>query len=215
MLESKDSESISVKIAEKYLRGIKTKEAILNRMKRIEVFKGADAIKYLMNAKKLSTANAKETMICLLNNHYVARVKCTNKEQEQYTFLAGYEFNINHEYMWMVEGSALSTFAIGIGLLTGTFTVALFPIWPRFARIGTGYMFYVLLGLLASILLISVIRIIVYLGVRVGTGAELWIFPNLFEECGILESFVPLYQYNSSSDESNGANPSEKEKKAL
>lgn len=47
------------------------------------------------------------------------------------------------------------------------------------------------------------IRLLIFVLVRI-CGFSLWIFPNLFEDVGILESFYPLYSFNSNVDGLDG-----------
>ncbi|KAI5185527.1 translocation protein SEC62 [Nematocida homosporus] len=183
-------EHFSVKEAEKHLRNIETVDAILNRIKRIRVFKGTDALKYLMNQQGLVSTEAKLVMETLLENHYISRVQQLG---DQYTLDIGYSFNINHEYIWLVDGSRAYTIGISVAILVGALIMALFPIWPRSIKMGTGYLFYLIFGLFILLISISIVRLIVYLVIKAATGQNFWIFPNLYEDCGILESFVPLY----------------------
>lgn len=193
MTEETQSRHFSVNQAEKLLRGIETTEGILNEMKRIEVFKGTDALKYLMNTKKLLSIEAKDIMSVLLDNHYIVRVRRAN---DQYILDISYEFNINHEYIWLKEGSKAFMMLVSIAALVFAVALALFPIWPRTMRVGTGYFFYLLMGIVIFLISITIIRFILYVAVLLCTSKTFWLFPNLYAECGILESFVPLYGWD-------------------
>ncbi|KAI5181041.1 translocation protein SEC62 [Nematocida sp. AWRm80] len=181
-----------VKEAEKYLRDLPVKDSILNGIKRVNVFKGSDALKHLMNKKGMVTAEAKDIITLLLDHHYIARVKPMN---DQYTFDVSYEFNINHEYIWLKEGSNTYTILVSIGIIIFALIIALFPIWPRTLKVSTGYLFYGIFVIAGLLIFISIVRVIVYLLVKGYSGKEFWIFPNLYEDCGVLESFVPFYDW--------------------
>ncbi|KAI5171701.1 translocation protein SEC62 [Nematocida sp. LUAm3] len=196
--EKSINRTFTVREAEKILRGVETKDSTLNRIKRIEVFKGTDALKYLMNKKQVLSTEAKDIMNLLLESHYIVRVRPTD---DQYALDVGYDFNINHEYIWIVEKSRIFTIGVSIIILIAAIILALFPIWPRSIRASTGYLFYAFFGLFAFLIVISIIRLIVFGLINITTGLHFWIFPNLYEDCGILESFVPLYGWDTGESE--------------
>ncbi|KAH9386320.1 translocation protein SEC62 [Nematocida major] len=188
----------SVSYAEKSLRDMPTRESILNKAKRVEVFKGSDALKYLMNKKGLLSMQAKDIMSVLLDNHYIVRVRPMD---DQHILDLSYEFNINHEYIWIKEGSRVMLYLFSVAALLIALTLAMFPIWPRSVKIGTGYIFYLLIGLIAFLISITVSRAALYVAVWGTTGKHFWLFPNLYADCGILESFMPLYGWDTDGEE--------------
>ncbi|OAG31562.1 translocation protein SEC62 [Nematocida displodere] len=194
--------TFTLKEAEKLLRDLPTKDSTLNGIKRVDVFKGSDALIHLMNSKKLLSEEARNVMNTLLEQHYLVRAK---SEGEQHTIDVSYDFAVKSEYIWIVEGSQLFTILISALVLAGSLLLAMFPIWPRFMRMGTGYLFYVGLFLFALLIGISIVRVCVNLAIRVAVGRSFWIFPNLFEECGILESFVPFSAWEDEAKEEEAA----------
>lgn len=197
MVKESEPRQFTAKQAENLLRGLSTTESILNGIKRISLFKGIDAVKYLMNKKDLLAADAKTVLSVLLDNHYIVRVRPSG---DQHSLDISYEFNINHEYIWLKEGSKTPLILMSIGGLLICLTIAMFPIWPRSIKIGTGYLFYVLMGIIAFLFAITIIRSVVFAIVWLITRRSFWIFPNLYAECEIIESFIPLYEW---SDEDN------------
>ncbi|KAI5189757.1 translocation protein SEC62 [Nematocida sp. AWRm77] len=197
---------ITAEEAEKYLRDIETKDSILNGIKRVRVFKGSDALEYLIGKKSLKATEVSEIMSVLLMQHYIVKVK---EENEQCILdNPSYEFSLGDQYIWIVEGSWLYGILLGCLVILGMLALAMFPIWPYKLKVGSGYLFYLLFGLFIALFVVSIIRLIVFGTIKVFTGQSLWILPNLFEECGILESFVPLWAWDEESAEK------EKEKKA-
>lgn len=186
--------SIAIDEADKCLRGVQTHGAVLRGVKRVEVFKGADALKHLLESnrggRKLLAADARAAMNLLLEQQRIVRVK---EDNENYEIVIDPEFNINYKYIWLVERSQLQTVVISLLVLFAMLAVALFPIWPLRLKACTGYLFYVLLGLLVLLFSLTVIRFVLNLGVWMVSGHHFWIFPNLYEDCGILESFRPFY----------------------
>lgn len=202
MEAKEDGRAITVKEAEKYLRDIETKDSILNGIKRVQVFKGSDALTYLMSKKGLKASDVSNVMKTLLSNHYIVKVRAEN---EQYTLDdPSYDFNINHQYIWLVEGSGMYGIALGVGVTFIMLALAMFPIWPHSMKVGSGYMFYLLFGIFVALLVVSVLRLVVFGAVKVTTGQNFWILPNLYEECGILESFVPLWGWEDGKKEKEG-----------
>ncbi|XBW36428.1 hypothetical protein QEN19_002006 [Hanseniaspora menglaensis] len=76
-------------------------------------------------------------------------------------------------------------------------TLVLYPVWPYKMRVGVYYLSYGVLGLLGAFFALAVLRLLLYLlsyPVLKAKGG-LWIFPNLFEDCGFIESFKPIYGF--------------------
>lgn len=64
-------------------------------------------------------------------------------------------------------------------------------------RRGSYYVSLGAFGILAGFFAVAILRLILYvlsLIVYKDVGG-FWIFPNLFEDCGVLESFKPLYGF--------------------
>lgn len=80
-------------------------------------------------------------------------------------------------------------------LIAGVFAVILFPLWPVFMKTGVWYISIGLLGLLGLFFLIAIIRLIIYIGTLLLLPRAFWLYPNLFEDCGVIESFKPLYAW--------------------
>ena len=55
---------------------------------------------------------------------------------------------------------------------------------------------------LLDFLLYSVVRYVIFSAIWLLTAGRhhFWLLPNLTEECGVLESFVPLYAYSYNGD---------------
>lgn len=97
---------------------------------------------------------------------------------------------------------------LGISVI---FTVILFPLWPFWMRKGVWYLSTGMLCLVGLFFVIAIIRLIIYL-ISLGTmSKQFWLFPNLFEDVGVLESFQPLYEWEDSSLRKKG----KKQKKAV
>jgi translocation protein SEC62 len=100
-------------------------------------------------------------------------------------------------YIVLYEGSktmqhVFSAIAIGMVLL-----LCMFPAWPAWAKIAV---WYVVFWLSTAMIVILVVRMILYVCVWT-VGIDFWLFPNILDEyAGIIDSFKPLFSYESRRD---------------
>ena len=73
------------------------------------------------------------------------------------------------------------------------FGAILFPLWPPILRTAAWYVSMLGLGLVAAIVVIAIIRLILFIITMFALPPGIWLFPNLFEDVGFFESFVPLW----------------------
>jgi translocation protein SEC62 len=103
------------------------------------------------------------------------------------------EFDPLMHYVWLYEGSQWMT-KVWAGLaLIAVFTVVLFPLWPLFMRQGVWYLSVGAMGLLVAFFGLAIVRLILFCFTFFAVPPGLWIFPNLFEDVGVIDSFKPLY----------------------
>merc|ERR1712165_435896 len=77
--------------------------------------------------------------------------------------------------------------------------ICLFPLWPSIMRSGAQYLSMGLAGFLLAIMAIGALKYILFLllfVLSVGT-LRFWLFPNLTEDVGFIESFMPVYDYTN------------------
>lgn len=84
------------------------------------------------------------------------------------------------------------------------FTIILFPLWPFWMRKGVWYLSTGLLCFVGLFFATAIVRLIIYLITLAAMSRQLWIFPNLFEDCGVLESFKPFYEWEDPKTKSKG-----------
>lgn len=99
-------------------------------------------------------------------------------------------------FAWVYEKPNPYMILYAILMLAGVFTVVLFPLWPRFMRIGVWYLSMGCLGLLGLFFAMAIVRLIIFCVTFVTLPQAFWLYPNLFEDCGFFESFVPLYAWS-------------------
>lgn len=99
----------------------------------------------------------------------------------------------NFYYGWLYTKPNPYILLYSILAVVGIFTIILFPLWPNFMRRGVWYLSMAALGLIGLLFATAIVRFIIYVISLVAFPKPFWLFPNLFEDCGFFESFVPLY----------------------
>lgn len=123
---------------------------------------------------------------------------------EDQTFIDG-----NEAYVWIYDPIRPTTFLIGLALVVGAIAVCLFPLWPEWMRVGAYYLSLVAAGLLGFILALSIFRYILYAFLWLATlgKVQFFLLPNLTEDVGFFDSFVPAYElethWGNESDDSD------------
>lgn len=97
-------------------------------------------------------------------------------------------------FMWNYTKPSPFMLLYSILLIAGVFTIILFPLWPRKMKTGVWYLSMGLLGLLSLFFIIAIIRLIIYI-ITLLIGKPFWLYPNLFADVGVIESFYPLYEW--------------------
>ncbi|KAK9457170.1 translocation protein Sec62-domain-containing protein [Dipodascopsis uninucleata] len=99
-------------------------------------------------------------------------------------------------YVWLWEKVPLTTYVYAGLIFIAIFGVILFPLWPPILRLGVWYISIGLLGLLALFFVMSIFRLILFGVTYFAVPPGLWLFPNLFEDVGFVDSFIPLYGWD-------------------
>ncbi|KAJ3231423.1 Translocation protein S62 [Chytriomyces hyalinus] len=105
-------------------------------------------------------------------------------------------FSPDAYYIWVYETHVWWSNLAGIGVLAVIFAGVMFPLWPAFMRQGVYYLSLAFLGLMGLFFGLAVVRLLIWLGLKVGTGRGGWLFPNLFADCGVIESFIPTWGWD-------------------
>lgn len=103
------------------------------------------------------------------------------------------EFDPAMHYMWLYEGSQWKQKLWAVLAVLLVFTVILFPLWPLKMRQGVWYLSVGLMGLLAAFFAMAIFRLILFCVTVFAAPPGLWLFPNLFEDVGFVDSFKPLW----------------------
>ncbi|KAK9717927.1 Translocation protein S62 [Basidiobolus ranarum] len=180
--------------------GLEAKEGIMNE-RRVKYFKGSDACGSILGAsyvhktrpKVASREEAENVLQSLLDYGLIA--KC-QKDGNHLMMIPLRNFKEGDYYVWLYEGSQLRTVLGAVGLVALVLFFVMFPLWPAFMRDGAWYVSIFAISLLGLLMGISVIRLIFYITTYVVCKPGIWIFPNLFEDVGFFESFVPLWGWD-------------------
>ncbi|KAI3403898.1 SEC62 [Candida oxycetoniae] len=104
----------------------------------------------------------------------------------------------NSYFGWLYSKPNPYIMLYSILAIVGVFTIILFPLWPNFMRRGVWYLSMGALGLIGLFFAIAIVRLIIYIFSLLAFPQPFWLFPNLFEDCGVIESFKPLYAWEES-----------------
>ncbi|KAJ1984813.1 Translocation protein S62 [Dimargaris verticillata] len=194
----------------KYLRdpaksGLRVREGILNG-RRVEYFKGKSAVNAILReqykASSRPAAADREEAAEILRDvlQYQFIVRCDRSDADDARKLRinpKMAFQEESYYAWLYEGSQWMIILGGIGLVAVVLAGVMFPLWPPILRDGAWYLSVAGLGFLGFLFILSIIRLILYVITVIALPPGLWLFPNLFEDVGFIESFIPLYAWDT------------------
>lgn len=99
-------------------------------------------------------------------------------------------------YIFLYEAPNWKTKLYAAGALVLVFAVILFPLWPLKLRLGVWYLSMGMLGLLGLFFAMALFRLILFVMTVFSVPPGLWLFPNLFEDVGFLDSFRPSWGWH-------------------
>ncbi|RLV88336.1 Translocation protein SEC62 [Meyerozyma sp. JA9] len=116
----------------------------------------------------------------------------------------------NAYYVWNYTKPNPYLALYGLLMFAGVFAVILFPLWPAKMKIGVWYLSMGMLGLIGLFFAIAFVRLIIYVVTLLTMKQAFWLYPNLFADCGVIDSFKPLYEW----EQDKKAKKSKKSKKS-
>ncbi len=69
----------------------------------------------------------------------------------------------------------------------------MYPLWPPFMQKGTYYLSMLSMILLGLLMALGVFRYVIWIVLLVTYGRTGWLYPNLFADVGVIESFSPVW----------------------
>lgn len=99
-------------------------------------------------------------------------------------------------YVWIYEPTTMTSMLIGSLLVIGAIGICMFPLWPSSVRQGVYYLSIGGASFLGVLLGLAGFKYILFSFLWLCTlgRIEFWLLPNLTEDVGFFESFVPLYK---------------------
>ncbi|KAJ2717302.1 Translocation protein S62 [Coemansia spiralis] len=182
--------------------GLRAREGVLNG-RRVQYFKGKSAVNALTKdedgkrPKCASREEALEWVQELLDYQLIVRCDKDAQAGRQLRINPMQTFDEDTYYAWLYEGSQLTVILGGIGVVAVVLAGVMFPLWPSVLRNGTWYLSMLALGLLGLLFATAIVRLILYVLSIAVCPQGFWLFPNLFEDVGFFESFVPLYGWEA------------------
>lgn len=101
------------------------------------------------------------------------------------------------EYAWIFEGSVMYNLLIGLAIIAAVMVIFMYPLWPSSLKVVGWYFTMALASFVLFIIVLAIIRLVLFVITFFALKPGIWLFPNLFADCGFFESFVPLYSWNN------------------
>ncbi len=105
-------------------------------------------------------------------------------------------FGDDMHYAWFWHETSMKTYLLAFGMVVLLLAAVMFPLWPAFMRTGAWYLSILGMAFIVFLIVTSIVRLVVYVVTYFTAKPGIWIFPNLFEDVGFFESFVPLYAWD-------------------
>jgi translocation protein SEC62 len=184
---------------------LKVAEGILGGS-RLAFFKGKAAVNALMReafaehfkCNPLETkSDAEKILAGFLSSHLIATVNVggAGAKRQLQVNQNDMVFGGDKYYVWVYQGSQTMNQIMGIGIVVLIFVGCLFPLWPLWMRTGVYYLSLGLMGLMGCFFGLAIVRLILWFGLKLVMGRGGWLYPNLFADCGVIESFYPVWRY--------------------
>merc|ERR1712168_122231 len=136
--------------------------------------------------------------------HRAKKIPVAEKEREKKKRKVRLEMHMDQvfldssdAYVWLYDPTPWYYYLAGGAIVLGIIAVCLFPLWPMEMRQGVYYLSVAAACFLVFIIALAIIKYIIFILLFIGSAGKLkfWIFPNLTEDVGFFESFMPVYTY--------------------
>ncbi|KAK0551257.1 Translocation protein S62 [Tilletia horrida] len=189
---------------------MKTRAGVLNGT-RVDYFKGSSAVKAILSPayKKLkgvpqaeTEEDAEKILHGIIPFAFFLRVDRgpavgAGKDAPKVVQINQMQmFKADLHYVWLVQGSQLALRLGGLAMVALMLAAVMFPLWPPFMRLGVWYLSMGVLGIIGLFFGLAIFRLIFYVITIVVARPGIWIFPNLFEDVGFVDSFIPLWAWD-------------------
>lgn len=98
-------------------------------------------------------------------------------------------------FVWSYEPPSSQTYLLGVLVVIGAVAATLYPLWPESSRVIIYYLSWAGIIVVGTLFILFIVRYLLFLlAWLLSMGSTyFWLFPNLNEDLGIIESFKPLY----------------------
>ncbi|KAF9437398.1 Translocation protein S62 [Entomortierella beljakovae] len=189
--------------------GVKKRDGVFNES-RVTYFRGKGAVNSLLKPEFRQTAvgkelgeltreSAAELLGSMIPHQFFLKVERPSDPDVPKNVLQIVQYQSFSEdgvYLWRYEGSQLRARLMAFGLLAIVLAGVMFPLWPVTLRIGVWYLSVGILILLGLFFAMAIVRLILFMITWVVLKPGVWIFPNLFEDVGFVDSFIPLWGWH-------------------
>ncbi|KAG0320865.1 Translocation protein S62 [Dissophora globulifera] len=120
----------------------------------------------------------------------------THGPKNQLSLVQYQSFGEDGVFVWRYEGSQLRSHLMAGGMLLLVLAGVMFPLWPMPLRLGVWYLSVGVLILIGLFFGLAIVRLILFGLTWAVLKPGIWIFPNLFEDVGVVDSFIPLWGWH-------------------
>ncbi len=177
---------------EEILRKLPSEEKIFRNQKRVYVIKAADCI-VALSKLGMDSKQVREELQKLIDSYKLVRVRPSDKDPNSVDLNLSKTLNAGDMYIWAEEKREYINILIALLVIAFVFFLAMFQLWPQWLRTIVGYSRYLIMGIIGFFIVAGIVRLLVFMITYYSHPPGLWLLPNLFEECGVIESFKPLY----------------------
>ncbi|EMR08731.1 hypothetical protein PNEG_02906 [Pneumocystis murina B123] len=195
---------------------LKHRSGVLNG-KRVDFFKAKYIFRffetsfYVKKAKKtpsLPSIKTEEDVVktirLLVDHALIQRVDKLSSRKDRrgvrsyrlQTYASQEEITQDAYYAWLYDFVPMSTFFLGLGTLILILIIIVYPLWPSKMRRIVYYLSWAALGLISLLIVITILRLIFYVITTTFLPPGIWIFPNLYEDVGFVDSFKPIWDWH-------------------
>ncbi|KAG0035921.1 Translocation protein S62 [Podila clonocystis] len=161
--------------------GVKKRDGVFNDS-RVIYFRGKGAVNALLKPEFGQTA--------------VERPSDPEMPKNMLQLVQYQSFGEDGIFVWRYEGSQLRSHLMAGLLLLIVLAGVMFPLWPVTLRLGVWYLSVGVLILLGLFFAMAIVRLILFVITWAVLKPGIWIFPNLFEDVGFVDSFIPLWGWH-------------------
>lgn len=192
----------------RFLRALNSKEYLTKSSNQPDIFPSVQDTE----TQEFDESKAKQIFIALISNQIILPVKKLHsnelkehnlKPNKDHPHLIAIDKAIlqpDEYYIWNYNPKTIWDYLMVWGVIFTILALVCYPLWPLSMRKGTYYISLAALWFIIAFFVIAIIRLCIAIFSYPFTRGEksvglFWIFPNFFEDCGILESFKPLYGF--------------------